>query len=431
MVAAAVGIACPALAHSNDQAFVLLLPTGVYSTAGVAVVVLTMLILAALPRLTAERPVEPAPKREPQVGVSSILSFLLLCLLIAIGLVGPPGPLENVLPLSIWLGVWMCLPVVQPFFDVWKWIDPWSGPLHLTRAKGWIVLPAVVGRWPAVVLFVGFALFQLADIAPEDPARLAIVVGLYWLLTALGCLVFGPQSWLSRGEMFSVFFTALAGLLRRRDLADYPLSTGVFYLTILAVGSFDGFNETFVWLAWIGINPLEYPGRSALVLTTSAGLVASVVLLWVVFAVCIMAGRWLSGVSGTTPGLIGQMAKSILPIALGYHIAHFLTAFLVQGQYFLVALSDPLGTGADWLKLGPHFVTTGFFFVEDTVRLIWLGQAAAVVVAHVWAVILAHRIALGVAADERAAVRLQIPLSAFMVVYTIFGLWLLAAPRGA
>jgi len=125
------------------------------------------------------------------------------------------------------------------------------------------------------------------------------------------------------------------------------------------------------------------------------------------------------------------LALSLLPIAFGYHVAHYLTAFLVSGQYAIAALSDPWATGADWLGIAPFYVTTGFFNHMDSVRIIWLTQAGAVVIGHVWSVLLAHRMALDLFPEGRKASLATAPLSAFMIGYTFLGLWLLAAPRGA
>jgi len=128
-------------------------------------------------------------------------------------------------------------------------------------------------------------------------------------------------------------------------------------------------------------------------------------------------------------------APSILPIALGYHIAHYLPSFLVDAQYALAAATDPMARGADYLGLGSFYVTTGFFNTQASVRLIWLTQAGAVVTGHILAVILAHAIALRHFGSERnAAINAslsQVPLAIFMILYTFFGLWLLASPRGA
>ena len=128
---------------------------------------------------------------------------------------------------------------------------------------------------------------------------------------------------------------------------------------------------------------------------------------------------------------VDRLALSMLPIAFVYHIAHYLTAFMVNIQHTVAAISDPFATGADLLGLEPFYVTTGFFNHLDTVRLIWLTQAGVVVLGHVWSVLLAHRIALDLTPDPRRAALATLPLSLLMIAYTMFGLWLLAAPKGA
>jgi hypothetical protein len=95
----------------------------------------------------------------------------------------------------------------------------------------------------------------------------------------------------------------------------------------------------------------------------------------------------------------------------------------------LVALSDPLLNGSDLLGLGEFYVSTGFFNTQDSVRRIYLTQAGAIVAGHVIAVLTAHAVALRHNSSHRAAVLSQLPLAAFMVAYTWFGLWLLASPR--
>ena len=65
-----------------------------------------------------------------------------------------------------------------------------------------------------------------------------------------------------------------------------------------------------------------------------------------------------------------------------------------------------------------------------TVRVIWLTQAGAVIIGHVLAILVAHALALRLHGDHRRAMLSQLPLALFMVAYTLFGLWLLASPRG-
>ena len=67
----------------------------------------------------------------------------------------------------------------------------------------------------------------------------------------------------------------------------------------------------------------------------------------------------------------------------------------------------------------------------ETVRIIFLTQAAVVVAGHILSVQSAHAVAVGLFADNRRSVLSQVPLALFMIAYTLFGLWLLATPRGA
>ncbi len=440
-----------AWSHTSEGGFVLLLPTGAYITAGVAAVALTVLVLfaarpAAVRALFAWRAVRFTWAPEILPVVTSVLSFLLLASLVTLGLAGPRGPLDNLLPLSFWTVGWMALvPIAAVAGDPWRWINPWTGLLHLlSPIRPKLTPPPSLGVWPALILLIAFAAFLLVDVAPDDPRRLAVVVAIYWLVTMVGCLVCG-EGWTRHAELGRVVLSTYASLAPIRwgpnggvggpgwrALAAPPLAgLGLFALTLLAVGSFDGINETFWWLGLIGVNPLEFPGRSAVVLPTMLGLGGAILALWAIFALTVRAGLALAG-GGAFTLAVSRLALALLPIALAYHIAHYLTAIIVGLQYWIAALNDPLHSGADLLGLAPFRVSTGMFNRLDLVRVIWLTQAAVVVAGHVWSVLLSHRMALDIVEGDHArAVRLTLPLSAFMVAYTFLGLWLLAAPRGA
>ena len=253
------------------------------------------------------------------------------------------------------------------------------------------------------------------------------------------CGIFGP-GWLHRGEGFTLFFDLIAKLsvVARRGIR-FPgkaifsgpvpdASVAVFAGTSLAIGSFDGLNETFWWMGQIGVNPLEFPGRSAVVWENRLGLFGSILLLNLVFAFAVWLGLVLTGRRGEFLRLWRMLALSILPIALGYHAAHYLTSALVNLQYFAVSLNDPMQTGDGFLGLNSHSITTSFFNQHHTVRAIWLTQASAIVVAHIVAVILAHGITLTLFRRHGPAVIAQLPISIFMIGYTFLGLWLLASP---
>jgi hypothetical protein len=324
------------------------------------------------------------------------------------------------------------------------------GPYRILRRATGIApiarLPRKLGALPATALFILFALFMVADLAPTDPRRLAAIVAGYALFTLAGMFVFGGRAWLARSEFITVFMRRIAILApfspaRRTLLAGLPgwqlaasrgvgPGLGLFCLAMLAAGSFESLYATFFWLSAIGINPLEFPGRSAVFWQSTAGLILSFALVAAAFTAVVAIGLALVGARDRFGEAFRRQAQCVLPIVAGYHVAHYLTALMVDGQYLLAALSDPLATGADLLGLGQFHVTTGFLNTRDSVRAIWLTQAGAVVTGHILAILASHAVAFDMLGQHRKATLSQLPISVFMVAYTFFGLWLLASPRG-
>lgn len=452
----------PVLAHGGTHAFVMLLPTGYYLVGGAIAVAASFLLLAFMPqrwteaigaarlRLATVRPPSPVP--------TSLLSALVFAALIVVGFTASTDPLANPLPLTIWTVWWVGFTLLTAVAgNLWAYLNPWSGPSRVAasalfrgRRQPPLGYPGWLGYWPSVLVFIGFAWFELIDLAPSNPARLATVAAVYWAIAFLGTLLFG-DIWLRRAEPFSVFFGFIGRLsplvwekadespahrqvsiaapgVALLGRAPLPASGILFVLLTLATVSFDGLDKTFWWLALNGINPLEFPGRSAVVGTNSAGLVAT----WAALAAAYIGAVWLgwrlSGRAAPFGVLLGTLVFSIIPISLVYHFSHYLTALMVDGQYALAAYSDPLDTGADLMGFRRDQVTTSFLNTYEGARGIWNTQTVAIVLGHVMGISLAHLLAARAVATYGAAVRSQIPLAVVMVLYTLFGLWLLSSP---
>jgi hypothetical protein len=430
-----------AKAHVSEQGFVLLLPTDLYILGGVATVALTVLLLTIVPAPAIARLFRPLALNLPRLPILARLtgfaSLAALLLLVATGLFGPTDPMRNPLTLSVWTVFWIGIVAVQALvFDVWRWINPFIAAARLGASIG--IHPPFrtrlkTGKLPALLMFLAFAGFLLADPAPTDPPRLAAIALAYVAATLAATWAFGPR-WLVQGEFLTVLMRTYArvapfgrgrlGLPGWRILKS-PVpgnAFAVFMLCLLGSGSFDGLNETFWWLQILGVNPLEFPGRSAIITPTLLGLLAMNAALVLAYALTIRLGARLAGGASFTQ-CFRTFAPSILPIAAGYHVAHYLASFLVDIQYVQSLTSTILG--------GPELhVTTGFFNTLATVRVIWLTQAGAVIIGHVLAILVAHALALRLHGDHRRAMLSQLPLALFMVAYTLFGLWLLASPRG-
>ncbi|MFU1478171.1 hypothetical protein ACM25N_10895 [Roseovarius sp. C7] len=449
-IAGGAGIATAhmARAHASEQGFVLLLPTDVYISAGGASVALTVILLAVLPENVARGLFRPLRLwRVKNVNIrhgSSLISMAVLLALLAAGWAGSRDPLANPLPLTIWVIWWLGMVTWEGVFGgLWRRLNPWTGAAWLLAQLGGrrrvpLSYPRQLGHWPAVAGLLAFGAFLLADPAPADPARLAAIVGAYWAGTLVLVLLFGAK-WLVYAEFVTVLMRqyggmAVLGRSNGRQGLGLPgwqwmrrggvgLSGAIFALLLLGTGSFDGLNETFWWFGVLGLNPLEFSGRSAVIGSNLAGLIGANLLLVIAFVGALALGIRLAGGGVGLRRAVGVFAPSILPIALAYHIAHYLTSFLVDGQYVLARISAALG--------GPHVhVTAGFLNTPGPVRVIWLSQAGVVVIGHVVAILMAHVMALRLMQGHRRAVVSQIPLALFMVGYTVFGLWLLASPRG-
>ena len=109
----------------------------------------------------------------------------------------------------------------------------------------------------------------------------------------------------------------------------------------------------------------------------------------------------------------GRYAATLLPIAGGYLIAHYLTLVL-QGIVWLPSLlADPLMSLAPQLDAIP-------------IVAVWYVSVAAIVGGHIAGIVIAHRLALR-DAPGRATVA-GLPMVTLMVGYTVLSLWIIAAP---
>ena len=458
-VALAVAACClahpdDALAHASERGHVLLLPTGYYILGGAAAVAASFLGLLVLPANTLDRlaalrlQLGHPPER---LGIwTSLLGFGLFIMLVLAGFHGSRDPLSNPLPLTVWTLVWVGVTLLQGIVgDLWRWVDPWYAPVRLaTRLFGgpFARLPVHFGYWPAVVGLAAFAWFELIYPAPEDPAILAIVVLVYWLATFALMLIFGHESWSRSGEFLTVFFRLISrfAIIGRGDrdgslqicwpgarlstAAEVPIGAVVFLLLALSSVSFDGLSKTFFWLGLNGINPLEFPGRTALVTVNTAGLALTFAGLATVFFAAVFIGERLVASVEPFHRAAGLLVWSIVPIALAYHLSHYLLALVVDGQYALFALSDPFAVGWNLLGTANFEVQAAIATGSDPAWVIWNVQAAIIILGHILAVVVAHGLAFRLHADARKAVTSQIPLTLLMIGYTVFGLWLLASP---
>lgn len=428
-IVGAIALTAPAvaLAHALNPTYTSRLPLAVY-LAGAAATVALSFIFVLVRDVRAERPdateagrLPPAPLR---LTLRALGLFAWLWIVVQ-GIVGGTSSAE-VATLFIWVYGWVGVAIVSAIIGpVWHFLDPFS-TLHdlgaaVIRRLGitaWQVAdyPERLGKWPAVI---GLAFVIWVELALEGgPEVLFIILVGYTAYTLAMMAQFGRDTWRANAEVFTVWFRLLGrlapfaladeeGRIRRRPFLSGLLEPGWtvadVVLIALGVGSilFDGLSQTQIWFDLFGVPSL--PAETVLL----GGF------LGIVIALALAVTRFV-GVAATAAGL--------LPIAVGYLVAHYLTYLLIEGQRIVVALSDPFQRG--WDLFGTAFYEVSGAWLPP--GLVWTVQLAAVVGGHMLGAWAGHVVAAMDAPRDMPAATLrtrQIPLAVVMVALTTLTLW--------
>jgi hypothetical protein len=343
---------------------------------------------------------------------------------------GPADPDRNLAPWALYVTFWVGLvPAGLLLGPVWRLANPLR-LLHaglrrvLPEPPGAALLPRI-GLWPAAVTLTVFLWFELVLPTRSEPAVVGgFLVG--WAVVHLALAAVFGEGWFARGDGFEVYSTLIARLspwgrrtdgrvVLRNPLANadaVPETPGLAAVVVVLLGStgFDGLSRTRFWQTG--------PGASGDTLSGTFGLVAVVALV----AVLYLAGTRLSGRMAGQPAAPQprRYAATVLPIALGYTVAHYASPLALDGQRTWILASNPLGRdGVDVFGTAANVVDLTAV-APDAIAYV---QVGAVVVGHVLGVVLAHERALRSAPRARASD--QLPLVTGMTLLTVGGLGLL------
>jgi hypothetical protein len=382
--------------------------------------------------------------------VVQAISMVLFTVVLVAALIGTTEPVENLAPTWVYVVFWLGLPLLSVLFgDVWRALSPWRAMADAfvwawertgREARPLAVYPERLGRFPGAVALFAFVALELCYSEPSSPRALAFAIALYSYVALFGMVAFGRETWTARGEGFAILFTYIAriaplctraGRIRLRlpltGLAGAERVPGSTLFIAVALGSvgFDGYSRTAAWQNLLAETEAPYildrPGTGELLVTglNLAGLVVGVALVLGAFLAACAIAR--STVSAPRP-LAPEFILSLVPIALVYAVAHYFSLFVIQGQFVVPLLSDPLGRG--WDIFGTAGVRPNIAILGP--NTVWYVQAGALVLGHVAGLAVAHDRAVAIFRDRDDALRSQYAMLALMVLYTVGGLWLLS-----
>jgi hypothetical protein len=316
-----------------------------------------------------------------------------------------------------WVGVAMLSAFVGP---VWTWLDPFTTLFDIgaaavrrlgIRSPEPAAYPRRLGAWPAVVGLVFFVWLELVY-----RGQLGLMLVGYTMLTLAAMAQFGRDAW-REAETFSVWFGTLNRLapfgpaahdaghavIRRTRLAGlFEPGWTRAHVVLVAIGAgsilYDGLSQTQLWFDLFGLPAA--PLATAQLLAFLA-LIAALAL-----AVAALVGR-------------AAVGAGLVPIAVGYLVAHYFTYLLSDGQRIVVALSDPLQLG--WDLFGTAFYQPSIDWLPPS--WIWSVMVVSVVGGHVVGAWAGH-VQAARHAPPKVNLRVrQLPLAVLMVGLTATTLW--------
>lgn len=343
------------------------------------------------------------------------------------------NPIFGVFYVWWWVGL---VPLSLLLGPVWKAISP-ARTINLAFAKvsgsdperGLLVYPERLGYWPAALGLFAFVWMELVYPYSTELGPVRLWCAAYVAVMLVGGALFG-NTFYERADPFEVYSTLVSRLSvwgRRGDLIVVrsplanldatPVRPGMVAVVAVLFGStaFDSFKDSTRWLSFVQDTDIST------YLLDNVALVAFCVGVGLVFTLgCVLTGLGDDLRRGELPNLL---AHSVVPIIVGYIVAHYLRYLVEVGQLTLIQASDPFSDGSNYL--GTANLEPWYWLAYHPTFLANL-KVVAVVAGHVLGVIAAHDRAIRIL-PPRHQLTGQLPLLFAMVAFTVGGLYLLFA----
>ena len=414
-------------------------------------------------------------------------SLILTIYVIGGALIGSERAALNPAPAAVYVAFWVGLSffsallgnlwaLVNPWKVLWTWFEYLADLIRPgAMLSRYVPYPSRLSVWPAVLVFAGFAFLETVVADSAGPRVLGWILVGYTVYNLAGMFLFGRDVWLRNAEGFTLVFGFMArfsvtevrapvsvcedcssngqchsaatdcvdcyecyGLATREErewnlrppvaglnrLGHVSAAAVVLVVLLLSTVSFDGLSATPEWLIFATWFELQWRGWGSDA-ANLMGVLGLPVLFGILFAfTCSLMTLIARRPTPAATELVKAFAFSLLPIALAYHFAHFVGFLFVNGQRFIVLVSDPFGRGWDLFGTADAIINIGIL----SPTFIWYFSMLAIVIGHIAGVYLAHVQAVRIYGDRATALRSQLPMLVLMVCYTCASLWIISRP---
>jgi hypothetical protein len=379
--------------------------------------------------------------------IGGLLSVSILIGTLILVLFGSNDFFTNPAPILFWIALMLGVTYVSAIVGgMWRFINPFE---HIVRfflrlhvplrpyPKGFAYVPALIFYY----ILIWFELLSYG--LGASPWVIGAMLIMYLVISFIGAYVYGVEDWFQFGDMFNAFFGVIGYFA---PIQIYP-STGsgqagggvdvmppgerliersvanlwllLFILFMLSSTAFDSLQETQIWWTIMYHFPIQvdlYSFERALALAASP-------LVFFAFygaAILLMKTAVRTAKSFTTLAL--RFGYSLIPIAVAYNFAHYFMILVNESQTLYAQISDPFATGMNLFGTADYQVNIAFI----SAQAVWYTQISTIVIGHIIATYVAHRIALREFDSRSKVIVGQLPILLLMVLYTVFGLWILS-----
>ncbi len=386
-------------------------------------------------------------------AIGGAIGVLGLLVVVVAGFFGSNVAFNNPAEYIVWIYFWVATVILSGLFgNLWYLLNPWAAiydvVARFVRVRPPWKLPEV-GVWPAAFAYFSFACLELTSGMASRPSMVALAAVTYSAITLAGMFLFGRNAWLERCEGFTVLF----GIVGRfgpveaerdergafRAVYLRPWGVGllkappvgwdrvIFVILMLSTLAFDGILATPAWQDFtIATEPLWLPfGPFGFFVIRTLGMTLLTLTFLLVFIAFMEGVMYLGRGTADARATVSAFALTLVPIALVYNAAHYYSYLVVQSQYLVPVLNDPLGKG--W-HLWPAAAAFRPSFLLAQASTVWYAQIVLIVVGHIVAVLLSHLKAGERFQTAQRALLSQYPMLLLMVMYTMTSLWILAQP---
>ena len=322
--------------------------------------------------------------------VVQAVSVVLFVMVWVSALLGDTDPFRNLAPTWIYVIFWLGVPALSVLLgNVWRGLSPWRAIADLfvwlrelgagrgasARRVSGAVRPLARVRWCSSPS----RRWSSPTPIPSSPRALAFAIAVYTYVALFGMarvrpghLDVAPARGLpmyfgsSRG---SRRFIARDGRIRLRLPLDGPRREGArrrarsrSLAVMLGTVVFDGYCRTTTWQDLMarleGPYVVNQPGTARAArhaARASAGSSAAILIVALAYPAACAIARW---TVNAPRSLVPDFVLSLVPIAFVYVVAHYVTLFLLQGQYTVPLLSDPLGQRVGSVRHGARAART-------------------------------------------------------------------------